>query len=821
MLRLLKRMAWLAGIVAGCQSAFGFALIGPVPAGGNPDDFQIPNIGYALGTSTITFTAAAGFPAGNITGTFVPGDMGTPKAAYPYQGYRRNTPVLYYSFDSSFLHFFGPHGAGEVDKALAYYNDLANVSAYTSNLTEFPTETRRVNFRAASDFLLDVKSTAMGMMTEQLGFWQPVRWIFCLHDRTHLAGTGIPPCPGGMEYSIIRRNYDIVPSAPDQYPNSSYVNDVLYSYSIQEFCTGPPPLADAVEYPVDPLAGPYSAVADYSSIFYTGLQPGTFYTGLTRDDIGGLRYLIRSNNVAAEAAGVWTIEFETNAPQLLTNQDLNLFTAQAATNPPAALLTLYPGLIIDSVNSTFGLTVTTNIIETLTNSPFDPAGTVPTHPLFTTNYSTNVTTFFHYTFANLITNLSSSRGLVDLLTLGLTNSPFSPAGTPPTVVTNTKMIAVNGTFGSFYLLPTNACQIQVLSNILTQVIGTTNLPTGLLTNGTAGGVAGGVGATNPAVIFTPGSITFFTNQTLVILPISCPTNTPAFRQGIEKIGFVRRDYDSLIGQFWNPVTNDYTLVEFDTTTGTLVPRRMERVVLRPDFLYSAADLAAGSDLTYSNTIVTTNFSGSNILSESLKFGVATGPGVGTFDNFRITSYDQSQRSGNLAGPGTIQSPFVLPTLFVFNSVGPFVLNSSLLGAILATNIFTILPTEGTQFPQFDISWGSFDGSTNAPTVYPNGTDITQLEKLLTGPFLVTSTLPPATVGADYSVQLSATSGQPPYTWSLSPGSAGLPSGLTLTADGLISGTPTGGGGGTIYDFSIRLTDSAGAFKDQAFTITVY
>ena len=226
----------------------------------------------------------------------------------------------------------------------------------------------------------------------------------------------------------------------------------------------------------------------------------------------------------------------------------------------------------------------------------------------------------------------------------------------------------------------------------------------------------------------------------------------------------------------------------------------------------------GRDFTYSNTIVTTNFNGSNVLFETISAGIAPGPGIGVADTFRITSYDQTRRSGNLAGPGTIVSPYILPTLFVFNEVGPIFFNSSV--SPLATNIFFI-PSEGSQFVDFDISWGSFDGTTNAPTVYPNGTLIGQLENLLTGPFVATASLPAATVGSDYSAQLSAAGGQAPYTWSFSPGSAGLPAGLNLTSDGQISGTPTGPGGGTIYDFSIRLTDSAGAFKDQAFTITVF
>lgn len=789
-------MAWLAGIVAGCQSAFGFALLGSPPRGGSPDSFQTTTIGYNfIGTFNPTTLEP------NLRGNFTPGagDIGDPKAAYPYQGFRRNTPVLYYSFDGSFLNFFGTNGAGEVDKALAIYNNLANVSAYSQDLSEFPTETRRVNFRAAAVALLDVKSMAVGLMSEQLGISQPVRWVWCLRNRVHI---GPAACPLDQFYTVIKRNYDIVPSPPGQYQPSSYVNDVLYSYEIVEICTGPDPLADAVEFPVDPLADPYSAVADFNSLDYLGLQPGTYYTGLTRDDVAGLRYLMNSNQPAAESAGRWTVEFETNSqPFILTNQDLALFAAQAATNPPLALEALYPGLIINTVSNSFEKTVTTNITETLTNSPFDPAGFPPTHPLFTTNYATNVVPIWYYTFANLITNAFSTRGLVGTVSLGLTNSPFSPAGTPPTIVTNTKMTFVKGTFGGFFLLPTNSCQVQVLSNIFTQVIYTTNLPS---TNGLGGGAA----PTN-AITFTPGSITVFTNATTVYLAITCPTNTVATRQGVEKITFIRRDYDSLINQFWSPVTNDYTLTELRGSTYT--PMRMQRVVPRPDFLYTCADLAIPAQFSYSNGITTTNFNGSNVITETWSVGPVTG--FAPNDTFRTIAYDDSIHPGNLAGPGTIESGFIIPALFVFNSTGPIYENDTAVNAPFLN--------EATQAPLFDISWGSFDGTTNAPTVYPNGTNITILESVLTGPFLVTSTLPAVNVGSDYSAQLSGTGGQPPYTWSLSPGSPGLPAGLNLTSDGLISGTATGPGGGTIYDFSIRLTDSAGAYKDEAFTITVF
>ncbi len=74
-----------------------------------------------------------------------------------------------------------------------------------------------------------------------------------------------------------------------------------------------------------------------------------------------------------------------------------------------------------------------------------------------------------------------------------------------------------------------------------------------------------------------------------------------------------------------------------------------------------------------------------------------------------------------------------------------------------------------------------------------------------GPLQITSgSPPPGTVNAPFSFSLSATGGIPPYTWSLAPGSSPLPAGLTLSATGVISGTPTASGTSTPV---VQVTDS--------------
>jgi Putative Ig domain len=74
-----------------------------------------------------------------------------------------------------------------------------------------------------------------------------------------------------------------------------------------------------------------------------------------------------------------------------------------------------------------------------------------------------------------------------------------------------------------------------------------------------------------------------------------------------------------------------------------------------------------------------------------------------------------------------------------------------------------------------------------------------------GTLKITSVSPPTgTMGTAYQYQLQASGGVPPYTWALAANSPALPGGLSISASGVVSGTPTATG---TFDPQVQVTDS--------------
>jgi hypothetical protein len=81
------------------------------------------------------------------------------------------------------------------------------------------------------------------------------------------------------------------------------------------------------------------------------------------------------------------------------------------------------------------------------------------------------------------------------------------------------------------------------------------------------------------------------------------------------------------------------------------------------------------------------------------------------------------------------------------------------------------------------------------------------------PAITTSSLSSGTVGVLYSATLAASGGIEPYTWS----AAGLPAGLSISTDGVISGTPTVAGTSAV---EITVADSRGNNASFSFSLAI-
>jgi len=243
----------MLGMVAKCAA---FSMLGPF------DSWQVPRIAYN--------------PYG--------GDIGGPMNLG--EEYRWNVKTLYYGFDSSFLNYFGTQGTNAVEQAIAVFNALTNVSAMSADLSEYPMDTLRINYQAQALNIIDLKSMTMAMILEELGVTSSERYTWTIRGRRD----------NPVLYSVIKRNFDPVTLQP-----SSYVNGVLFTYLIQEFQN--PDVADALEIRVDPLQLATTVADTMGGLFPTTLDAfyeGAYFTGLTRDDVGALRYLYRPDNYNIE-----------------------------------------------------------------------------------------------------------------------------------------------------------------------------------------------------------------------------------------------------------------------------------------------------------------------------------------------------------------------------------------------------------------------------------------------------------------------------------------------------------------------------------------
>lgn len=266
MRRFLICLLMAAGLAGSVPRSAAFTLIGEIPA---------------------WFTDNAGLiPPSDVYG---PVNLG--------EEYRWPVPTLNYAFDESFVNYFGQKGIDEVEKAIKILNDLPSMSSV--NINAYPMHTLRMNWRARDLGMLDLKTYTLKALMEQLGLGTPGRFVFTLRGRDPSSD---PPI---TNYAVIMRNFD-----PDTWTPSAYINGNLWTYNdIYDNQDAPTVKASTVPEPVDPLVLAEPVASLVSGFAFSVWGFGSYATGLTRDDVGGLRYIYRPENrnvetLPADATGI-------------------------------------------------------------------------------------------------------------------------------------------------------------------------------------------------------------------------------------------------------------------------------------------------------------------------------------------------------------------------------------------------------------------------------------------------------------------------------------------------------------------------------------
>lgn len=774
MRRFIINILFVALLVLGWEQARGFAFLGPFAG---PDaTWQTIELGYDMAYEDYILPGSPNWL----------GDIGGPKNIG--EAYRRNDPVLYYAYDSTFSGYFGLQGETNADQAFAMMNSVfdaypSGVDGYSANLSEFPFDSQHFNGTAQGLYLTDLKSVILHLLVEQMGLAEPERYTWTLHDRVV---TSPPGCPTGNGYLVVQRNFGSVDqplTAPETGTiYSPYVNDILYTYGIADDCDHHPPAWTAVTIPfsTDTTTPEYTAVAanDFEGGAESGLgglEIGGFYTGLTEDDVAGLRYLMSSNNIQYEVPAAGSqLEVTNNYLLPLETSPLYPLLQFAQTNPPAAVLAAYPNLFIDSVSNYYTLVTNWIVGSYLTNTPGSQYGSAPYLYIYTNGFTLTWQTNYVYSFANMvIVNYhSNTPARLQTISLGYKNGQSYPAPLQ-TNITYKNITLTNVASGDYYVIPTNSCGFDiVITNAKNVFDGTiTNVITSATNTASTNGLPTGFVASENVVIN-------LTNNFFEYYACNFETSGPAYYQGIQHVQFVRvsdENVDPLTDLFREPVTNTYSMIM--VTNNQRYTQTFQRVVVQPDIRLSAFDDAQAN--TFNGTVI------------------------------RNINFEEGEMQPGLSGPGTIDGQVD----FDFNKVGtawwngPFPdANSFLIGPESEVNQTTGIPS---------LLWASYDGTTNLPVVYPTGASIQELESQMVISISPT-TLPDGTNGDPYPVTpFTATGGTSPYNWSAS----GLPSGLVFYG-GELYGTPQTNG---TFDVTIQLSDSSLPTNTVAmpYTITIH
>jgi len=642
--------------------------------------------------------------------------------------YRWNSPVVTYSYDESFLNYFGSNGVVAVEKAMGILNAIPPASSIMTtyppsssdgnNLWNYPTRPDRFHARAYNDRVLDIKSYALAELFGFMGLGNPEDSAF------------------QVEFGVVAlRNWDPVTYSPTKYVNGSLLSWVVLG-------------GNALPFPID-VTKPVRTLAGTSDNRNPRLAEGKYLVAPTRDDIGGYKYLYRKDNFNIEGLPPFTYQMVTNQPNLtnpaIFSVDLRWFSKESKTNTPASFKQFVmtnqwwgpvytnlnvPPLLVLETNVTWKMGWTTNVTPYLTNFPWTPVGQ-PATLVYLTNKYRIFKPSYDYIFGNVITNIHVPADKSEVLYRSWEVTPNAPLwsviGSVPTT-TNYTTTVLNDDFpnGEIIILPTTNVvgyhftdmqfeEVNTLTNILT--------PTNNLANpgGALPGQGGGLGAGGAAITNFVGvmedEVWQSTNHAYLAYPIVLQTNA-LLLGGIDKISYVRMQGDSLVTTNYSTsrFLKDYKYPNLEKQTFTyVIPNSAVGLTnaALPSYQYEMDYVTNGirktgkfiKFFTRPDVMFTAINAPPSIMSTN------TPPSI--VDNNSING----MQTAGLSGPGVIQAAASMN--IVFNKIGIH---------------WELDPlwfyNEENQAPGW--IWGHFDGSMNEPMVFPNSQTILDLERQIYG-----------------------------------------------------------------------------------------
>ena len=639
--------------------------------------------------------------------------------------YRWNSPVITYTYDESFLNYFGSNGVVAIEKAMGILNAIPPAStiatnyppasASENNLWNYPVRPDRFHPRAYNDRILDIKSYALAELFGFMGLGNPEDSAFQLEFG-----------------SVTLRNWD-----PISYGPSKYVNGTLLSWVVLGATNAQP-------FPID-VTKPIITLAGTTDHRVPRLAEGKYLVAPTRDDIGGYRYLYRKDNFNMEGLPPFTYQVMTNEPNLtnpaIFSIDLRWFCKESRTNTPASFRQFVatnqwwgsvvtnlniPPLLILKTNVAWAMGWTTNVTPYLTNFPWTPIGQ-PATLVYVTNKYRTFQPSYDYIFGNVITNIHVPASESEVLYSSwevVPNAPlWSVIGAVPTTTNYTTTVLNDDCpHGEIIILPaTNVVgyhftdmQFEVVNTLTNLLTGTNNLanPGGALP-GQGGGLGAGGAAITNFVGVMEDEVWQSTNHAYLAFPIVLQTNTMLLG-GIDKIRYVRMQGDSLVTTNYsaNRFLPDYRFPSLEEQTFTyIIPNSAQAATnaMLPSFQYEVDYVTEGVRKT--GTFIKF-FTRPDIL-----FSAMNAPPTVTSTNVPPVAINNNAINGlqtlGLNGPGVIQASANM--VIGFNKIG------------IHWNLDpTFFRNEENQEPGW--IWGHYDGSMGEPMVFPDSQTIRDLER---------------------------------------------------------------------------------------------